>query len=274
MEQTVLRKLQLVELDILKEIHRVCKENKIKYWLTGGTLIGAIRHNGFIPWDDDIDIAMCREDYNKFLIVAPKELKTDLHLQNWEFEPNFGPPYTKVRKNNTVLVEAGSQYADIHHGIFVDVFVYDKFPLKKIDIIKVKFSMQILLRMLLVKSGITPWKGINRTSPYWWAFFLPFRVIAKFVSLSYMKKVYKNCVQKANHTDSQWLFNSCESNDEKHPIPEKYVKKVVLHRFEDSEFYIPTEYDKLLRHFYGDYMKLPPPEQREGHHNIIELKFK
>lgn len=273
MNQKELRKLQLIELNILKEIHQVCKKNEIKYWLTGGTLIGAIRHNGFIPWDDDVDIAMGREDYNKFLLVAPRELKPEFYVQSWEYEPNFGVPYTKIRKNNTILKEAGSQNADIHQGIFVDVFVYDKFPLKKTDFIKVKFSMQILLRMLIVKSGITPWKGIDRTSPYWWFFFLPFRVMAKFVNFNYMKKMYKNCVQKANHTDSKWIFNSCESNDEKHPIPEEYVKKVVLHRFEDAQFYIPAEYDKLLRHFYGDYMQLPPPEKREGHHNVVELKL-
>lgn len=273
MNQTELRKLQLTELDILKEIHRVCQRNKIKYWLTGGTLIGAIRHKGFIPWDDDVDIAMMRDDYNRFSKIAPKELKQGFHLQNWEYEPNFGPPYTKIRKNNTLLIEAGSQDANIHHGIFVDIFVYDKFPVNRLDFIKVKFSMQILLRMLIVKSGLTPWQGVNRISPYWWLFFLPFRVMAKFVDFNYMKKEYRKCVQSANKTDSKLIFNSCETNDEKHPIPEAYVEQVILHQFEDAEFYIPAEYDKLLKNFYGDYMQLPPPEQREGHHNIVELKL-
>ncbi|MSS82955.1 LicD family protein [Acidaminococcus fermentans] len=273
MDQTELRKLQLIELDMLKEIHRVCQKNKIKYWLTGGTLIGAIRHKGFIPWDDDVDIAMMREDYNRFLKIAPKELKKGFHLQNWEYEPNFGQPYTKIRKDNTLLVEAGSQEANIHHGIFVDIFAYDKFPVNKLDLIKVKFSMQILLRMLIAKSGLTPWKEVNRINLFSWVRYLPFRFMAKFFDFNYMKKVYRKYVQSSNKTDSKLIFNSCETYDENHPIPEAYVKQVILHQFEDAEFYIPAEYDKLLRNFYGDYMQLPPLEQREGHHDIVELKL-
>lgn len=273
MNNIELRKLQLVELEILKEIDRVCSKYNIKYWLTGGTLIGAIRHNGFIPWDDDIDIAMFRNDYEKFIKIAPYELSDQFYMQNWETELNFVYPYTKIRKNNTILLETGSERASIHHGVFVDIFAYDKFPLHKLDLMKIKFTMQILFRMMLAKGGFTPWRGINHINYYKKLLYALLNIVSKFISIQSMKNIYRKYVQIANKTNSDYVFNSCEINDEKHPIPEEYVKKVVLHRFEDAQFYIPAEYDKLLRHFYGDYMQLPPPEKREGHHNIVELKL-
>ena len=273
MNQNDLRKLQLTELEILKEIHRICEKNKIQYWLTGGTLIGAIRHTGFIPWDDDVDIAMLRDDYNKFMQVASSALSDQFYLQNWHTDKKFGQSYSKIRKNNTILLEAGSEKVEIHHGIFIDIFVYDKYPDNKIDFMKVKFSMQVILRTIIVKCGFTPWKGVDKVSLYWWLYFIPFRFLAKFLKLNKMKDMHEKLVQVANSTGSKFIFNSCESDDEKHPIPYEYVSVILKHKFENQEFYIPAGYDKILRIFYGNYMLLPPKEQREGHHNIVRLKF-
>lgn len=94
----------------MKDIDKVCTENHIKYWLYAGTLIGAVRHNGFIPWDDDLDVAMLREDYERFLKVAPKCLGNRYFIQTWESDPGFALPLAKVRKNDTIYLDSGSQY--------------------------------------------------------------------------------------------------------------------------------------------------------------------
>lgn len=108
MDRKTLRKVQLTQLEILKEVDRICTKHGIKYWLSGGTQLGAVRHNGFIPWDDDLDIDMMREDFNRFLKIARTELQESYYLQDWFTEKAYGLPFAKIRKNNTLFVEAGS----------------------------------------------------------------------------------------------------------------------------------------------------------------------
>lgn len=100
-----LKKVQECELEILAEVIKVCNENSIEYFVIGGTALGAVRHSGFIPWDDDIDIGMTRDDYERFLKIAPSKLKSDLFLQYYVTEPNSPTYFAKVRKNNTQFVE-------------------------------------------------------------------------------------------------------------------------------------------------------------------------
>ena len=108
MERDVLRKVQLVQLEMMKEIDRVCRENHIRYFLYRGTFLGAVRHQGFIPWDDDMDIAMLREDYEAFCRIAPEKLNPKYCLQNWHTDPNYALPFGKIRKRNTLYTEAKS----------------------------------------------------------------------------------------------------------------------------------------------------------------------
>lgn len=114
---------QKVMLDILIEVHKICVKHNITYWLEAGTLLGAVRHKGFIPWDDDIDISMPREDYEKFLEIAQRELPSDLFLQTNKTDPEYSREITKVRKLNTLLIETGETGNENYcHGIFIDIF--------------------------------------------------------------------------------------------------------------------------------------------------------
>ncbi len=117
-------KVRLVQIELLDELDRISKKYNIKYQLFAGTLLGAVRHNGYIPWDDDIDVAMLREDYERFISVCEKELGADYFLQTPDLE---GSPYpfSKLRKNNTLFVEGNVEHIDIHHGVFIDVFPMD-----------------------------------------------------------------------------------------------------------------------------------------------------
>ena len=118
-----LRKVQLVQLEIAKEVKRVCDDNNIKYFLTAGTLLGAVRHRGFIPWDDDLDIGMLRKDYDEFCKIAPKHLNSKYCFQTWD-TPLYPFPFGKVRKNGTIFIESKAN-TSMDVGIYVDILVYN-----------------------------------------------------------------------------------------------------------------------------------------------------
>lgn len=119
-----------VQLDILKQILDICKRHRIRVWMAGGSLLGAVRHQGYIPWDDDIDLMMPRADYRRFCRIAPRELSSDLFLQTQYSDPSFHIPMAKVRKNGTAAIDQneGMLGFTYHMGVFVDIFPLDAFP--------------------------------------------------------------------------------------------------------------------------------------------------
>ena len=168
MDNETLRKVQLAQLEIGKEIKRVCDENGIKYFLDSGTLLGAIRHKGFIPWDDDMDMGMLREDYERFIEIAPKELKPEYFLQTWKTDKSYPYAFAKIRKKGTVFIEAVSQKTNAHNEIFVDVFPYDIYPDDETVRTKLTKKIMLLKYSLWMKDGMTPWlrhKSVFDTQP-------------------------------------------------------------------------------------------------------------
>lgn len=141
--QEQLRKLQLTELELLVEFDRICRKNNIHYILGYGTLLGAVRHNGFIPWDDDVDVFLMRDEYNKFCEACKTDLNTEkFFLQNWETDKNFNSGYAKLRRNDTQYVRVGQERMKYHNGIYIDIMVFDKV----IDEVKMreKFKKSVL----------------------------------------------------------------------------------------------------------------------------------
>ena len=122
---TTLRDVQKVQLEILLEFDRICRKHGLKYLLFAGTLLGAVRHKGFIPWDDDIDVCMLRGDYERFLTVCKDELSAELFLQTTDTDREYPLQFAKLRKNNTRFVEKSMSDLKIHHGVFIDIFPLD-----------------------------------------------------------------------------------------------------------------------------------------------------
>jgi lipopolysaccharide cholinephosphotransferase len=128
-----LQQVHKIQLEMALEVKRICEKHKIKYSIVAGTLLGAVRHNGFIPWDDDLDIAMLRDNYIKFIDICKDELNDSYFLQTWDTDPGFALPIAKLRKNSTKFVEKDFMEANIHCGIYIDILPFDSVPSENIS---------------------------------------------------------------------------------------------------------------------------------------------
>ena len=265
-----LKEIQLIELDILKSVTDLCNENNINYFIIGGTLLGAVRHKGFIPWDDDIDIGMSREDYNKFIAVAKEKLADDLFLQTFQTEPESPFYFAKVRKNGTKFVEYYCKKLKINHGVFFDIFPFDNIPdddvLRKKQLREVKFWSNLFIA-----------KNVTGSSVPQNTFLGKLKIILRTISHVALIPIPK-----------QFLFEKLDSAAQKYNSTECKMKSYVEYprtmiRSADIENLEVIEFEGLsvcchgnaedsLERQYGDFMTLPPENQRVGHRPyILEL---
>lgn len=161
-----LKKVHETEVEVLREVIRVCEENDIPYFSVAGTTLGAVRHDGFIPWDDDIDIGMLRDDYERFLRIAPSKLKKGYTLQHFSVEKNAPAHFAKVRKDGTEFVEENMRHIKMHHGIFVDIFPHDFVPDDEAQMLRhhrrvVMYNQLYLAKSLWAVPASTPTKSAS-----------------------------------------------------------------------------------------------------------------
>ena len=154
--------LKKVQLMIAEDIKRICEKYQIKYFLDAGSMLGAVRHKGFIPWDDDIDIGMPKEEYNKFLEVAPAELGEKYFVDNYNTNRDNSLVFTKIRLLGTEYIENKANAAAKHNEIFVDIFPYYYISDNELVRKGEAFRMQLLTQMLLIKGGYKVWRGETR----------------------------------------------------------------------------------------------------------------
>ena len=254
-----LRQVQLTELEILKKIDSVCKKNKIKYFLIGGTLLGAVRHDGFIPWDDDIDIGMLREDYDKFIRVCNEgSLGKDYFMQCFDTDPNYYLAFGKVRKNNTSFCEKSLENYNTHKGIFVDIFPYDYVPTSKSFKQKLQaFIFKNISDAILFKKRIYKLSFFRKKMVVAILSIVPTKLLIKIQDM--VARIYnnKNCDYIVCLPDT-W---GCEKTTF-HKSMFFPLKKI---KFEDENFSCLKEVEEYLTKSYGDYMKLPKEEDRKTH---------
>lgn len=261
---------------MLKEFDSFCKENDIKYSLSGGSLLGAIRHKGFIPWDDDMDIGMLRKEYDKFVEIAPEKLNKEYFLQTWDTDENYPHAYAKVRKLDTVYIENVSQGSGAHNELFVDVFPYDVYPDDEADrkghgkeVMKYRYALQM-------KNNIKPW---IRHKQLWKRIlgkmkYVPSIIYSKTKSRSVLKNNADEVNRRYNNEKTNYYFETTGATPYgKWLVPSKCLEELGVAEFEGIKFSVPADYDLYLKNIYGDYMKLPPIEKRGNQHQIIELKL-
>lgn len=261
-----LDKVQQILLGYLLEIDRICKKHNIKYFLAGGTLLGAIRHHGFIPWDDDADVMMLREDYDKFQSVVQEELPDNIFLQLPHTEKGNYNPFTKLRINNTMFAtEFTGHFLNMHNGIFFDVLSHDKTGQHKWSQ-KLHLMATMLTRSIVFnKWGDTDIKG-GGAHP----------IICKIVDhakylipMRFALWAQNFCLTFFKNKKSDYLYDGMGRNLKRGAFPAKWLEEAVYVDFEGYKFPVPKEYDKYLTYLYGDYMQMIPVSQRRTSHSIV-----
>ena len=263
-----LREIQLCELGILKEISRVCEKHGLRWYLCGGTLLGAVRHRGVIPWDDDIDVQMPLADYNRFLAVAQAELGDGYFVQTTETDPWYAMPYAHVRKNGTAMLRKRDMAIPSHHGVWVDVFpiIYirnDRDYRIKRSMLKICYY----LREDEISYQIDRETFIRRSSRF------TVGLISLVRRLSPARRdrirgwlLRRICAAKKG----KYLCHLWANMSKRYPAS-CYGSEPVRLQFEDMRCPVPAQYDAYLRLQYGDYMTPPPPEKRSGGHGDYEI---
>lgn len=260
------KKIWAVELDLFSELLRVCEKYNLKVFAWGGTLLGAVRHGGFIPWDDDMDICMCREDYEKLAEVASFEFSEPYFYQTAYTDKKYFVEYARLRNSNTTGIISWNKSPDYNNGIYIDIIVMDDYIQ---DNMKLFFQMKMRsIASVLCYLYTTPLKeqhGVKKVL----ACVLK-HTFFRFVNYDSLIKNYEN-VLKMYHGKSDrvsQMFTDIDTIRRQWGYKTEF-SKVRYVDYENIKMPIPEDYDHILRHFYGDYLKFPPVEERGTWHEGI-----
>ena len=267
------RKLQLTELELLEEFDRVCRKHDIRYVLFGGSLLGAVRHGGYIPWDDDADIGMLREDYNKFKLYM-HEMNSDIcFFQDHETDSEYRWGYGKLRRTNSVYVRAGQEHLKCKTGIFVDVFPMDDIPLSLPGQIIQDCICYCLRKVLWSEVAKKSQKGFWRI---WFTFLSLIPLSIPFRGFQWYEKKSKadspNRVRTLAFPATGTLYKKNPIR-ERYGMPKSWFTERVEYNFEGKKLFGSRDYDTVLKYIYGDYMLLPPENERDPHSPCSIIKF-
>lgn len=262
---TSLRELQLIELDILKEFIKVCEKNNLTYYAIGGTLLGAVRHKGFIPWDDDIDIAMPREDYEMFISIYNKTLPDNYILRIFANDEHSNL-ITWLIDSNYILNKKENLYRGESQYPFIDIFSIDGMPNNKF------MRNWTIFRVLLARMKIALYykESIDQTKKRKWWEKIVINLFNKLPTKRMInrEKEYQKIeriLKKNTMQESCFSGTILGAYRGREIVPSSYWGKNKKIQFEDIQINVPEETDKYLTHMYGDYMKLPPENQRRSH---------
>lgn len=255
--------LKRCQLDILMNLDAFCEENAIKYSLGCGTLLGAIRHKGFIPWDDDIDIYLLRKDYNKLIEQFPLVLNTNYELYSLERDPSYNRAYAIACDNRTI--EKEFQDYPLNKGVSIDIFPIDYITddLRNFESFNRKRKIfQILYSIKVVKLANS--RNLVKNMGL-----LLGKVFLSLISSRFLAMRINKYAQKFNKYPTNSLFDSTMGAYLKRPFKVESFSNTINLPFEDRFFKCMIGYDDVLTANYGDYMTPPPPEKRRSTHNSI-----
>lgn len=259
--------LQKCQLDILKAFIEVCEKNHLQYYLVGGTAIGAIRHQGFIPWDDDIDVGLPRPDYDKFVALNKPFSNSRYFIQTFKSDPNYLYNFAKVRDSNTTFIEKPFAHHQMNHGVWIDVYPidgmsYENKPAKKLGKKVRRFWTNVYLMYL----GAFYRKITRRT----WYIDIPLNIVALLFFWTnvghYRNKRIERFAKKIPYEKAVLVGNMFGNNADREAMPKEIFQEGSHATFEGIDVLVPKDYDKYLTLLFGNYMQLPPLEKRVGHH--------
>ena len=271
MEQSAqLKLLQEIELENLRMLMEICEKNHLRYYLIGGSLLGAMRHKGFIPWDDDIDVGLPRPDYNRFVQIAKGYLPAHMDVKTMTSDPNYKCYFTRLINNKKKIYWDHGQYTAVI-GVWMDVFPLDGLPknrlLRKLQVFRVK------LNKALYKFTQIDYVSTNRTNRP-----LSERVLIRFAQLTRIGRLMNadrrlekldQALQRYDYDASAYAWNFSGCYGKREIVPHIQLGGSRTAQFEGMQVSIPEAAEDYLTSIYGDYMKLPPEDQRRSH----EVRF-
>ena len=254
------KKIWAIELDLFQELLRVCKKHDIKVFAYAGTILGAVRHKGFIPWDDDMDACLERKEYEKLLAVAPYEFKDPYFFQTDETDKKYFTGFSRLRNSNTTGIITGMEDIDYNNGIYIDVFVLDDMPENKF-----KRTLQLDARAIVFKLVNLYYnddlQGIKKVIK---------SILVNMVKRGSLVKLYNKLLQISKDSNKVTLMTHSKAYCKRYWCYKEDLKEQIMLPFENIMIPVPQNYERMLENFYGDYMKFPPVEERgEWHEGII-----
>ncbi len=256
-----LAEIKQAEVEILDYFVEVCNENNLSYYLDGGTLLGAVRHKGFIPWDDDIDVLMPRPDYEKLIRIMSSD-HGRFKLVSSDTCMDYYYPYAKIIDTNTELIDEEASL--LSYGLFIDIFPIDGLPADDKErkhfqdkIWKYRNIRWYSLKKLSCDEGISNLFKI---------------MIGKLVGNRRAWNLLKKNVSKYNMYDSEYAYNIVESTRKYRNTHRRIFDEKIYLEFEGKKYAAPFGYDEYLTELYGDYMQLPPEAERVSNHSFIAYK--
>ena len=280
-QQLPIKDLQEKLLDMMKEIDRICQKENIQYFVTGGTFLGAVRHKGFIPWDDDIDIGMDRKNYEKFLSKLkdnlPSNFKLDYYTNN-----DSEVPWVKILDYKVIQTDNTIDNITIEQYLFIDIFPFDNIPDNKI--LRNIFRIQIYFKTIKLRLAKSRWLSKSTNQIFAKKFknlitkIINMKIFDNFLNYRKVLGQYDKLIKKYQNKETKMIsditvdyklkkiFRECIDRDKAYQI--------VNYDFEDTQFKGMKDYDTYLTKIYGDYMKLPPENERIAKHFIKVIKCK
>ena len=267
-EPEVLKKLQRTQVGILKDFIQVCEKYELDYFMLGGTGIGVVRHQGFIPWDDDIDVAMPRADYNKFLQIMDDELGDKYKILTPLTDKRYACNVTHLQKKGTKFVPYSSRRLKCDLCIDIDIFPLDNMPDdlgKRTAQLKKTWILNKLIFLCGTPEPIIPLTGIKKYIAQFICAMTHYVLKLFHISPRFLYKCLIREATRYNDIQTKYM-NAFEVTMSSHA----YISKDELYPlkkmpFEDIMVNMPNNYDAYLRRLFGDYMQVPPPEKRVNH---------
>ena len=262
MKEIKLDELKQLQCEVLRVAHFFCMEHDLRYSLACGTLLGAIRHNGYIPWDDDIDIYMPREDYDRLIKIFPDFYQIHYKLISFERDKQWCRPYAKLYDNRTLYEEHKSS-KEKQIGINIDIFPVDQVPDDEQDWLRFNRKRRFLILLQSTKYVAIRFKNRSIGKNIMLAMS---KILLLPISNKTLLRLVDRFVRKYNRHNTHRLFECSCGLLQKRPFRKDDFAEIVTHVFENYEFNIMKGYDDYLTNGFGDYMTLPPIEKRVSHH--------
>lgn len=261
-----MNELQKVEYELLRNFLSVCEKLNLTYYLVCGSALGAVKYGGFIPWDDDIDVALPREDYEVFCRDAPTLLPKWCFVQNWRTDPEYHRLGTKLRDSRTTYVEIMTENLNINHGVFIDVFPLDGMPTRATDVQKLRRErarFEADRRVRLRYNRLSPQNvGMIRTN----LTYLAYKLFGVKKNTAEAIERFDSFVSSFSLADSEIWCNHANSPHESDFTPKEWFGEGQMMTFEGLTVRIPTDYNAYLTKKYGDWQEDIPKDEKTGHH--------